>query len=168
MTHTDDFAGSTAEALLDAQVAWLMARLDGDALEAELSRLLDSVLNAADRLTVNDVVTVGAVKETAVHYAARMQVGGAIPALVGEVASAIYAHPIHEETRLEELLPYRQFEELLDKLLEMKPLREAAVHAAVSNPIVADLVTELLYNALQNYASRRSGGNWRVSIVPTP
>jgi len=160
MTDTDEFAGSKAEALLDAQVAWIMARLEGDALEAELSHLLDSLLDAAARLTLNDVVTAADIKETAVKYAARMQVGGAIPALVGDIASAVYAHPIHDETRLDELLPYRRFEELLDKLLEMKPLREAVVHAAMANPIVADLITDLLYAALQSYATRgtRSAG----------
>ena len=38
MTDTDHFAGSKAEALLDAHVAWVIARLQGDALQAELER----------------------------------------------------------------------------------------------------------------------------------
>lgn len=162
MTDTDNFADSRAEALLDAQVAWIMARLEGEALEAQLSHLLDSLLATAARLTLNEAVTATAIKETAVNYASRMQVGGAIPTLVGDIASALYAHPIHDETRLDELLPDRQFEELLDKLLEMKTLRETLVHGAVANPIVANLITHLLYTALQNHATRSTRAAGRV------
>ena len=153
MTMNDRFSGSKAEALLDAHVAWIIARLEGDALQIEVERRLDWVLADAAKLKLEDVVTVTSVKQTAIGYASDMTVGGAIPALVGDVALALYEHPIQEKTRLEQLLPDRQFEELLDKVLELKELREAVVHESVSNPIFADLITELLYSGVRDYVA---------------
>jgi len=154
MTDTNDFAGSRAEALLDAHVEWVLAGLQGDTLQAELERRIDWVLEDAARLRLKDVISVESVQRTAVGYAAEMKVGGAIPALVGDIAVAIYEHPIHDETRLEELLPDREFEELLDKLLEMQQLREAVIHQSVSNPVFANLVSQLLYSSLRGYVAQ--------------
>lgn len=163
MTDTDDFAGSKAEALLEAHVAWVVARLQGDALQAELERRIDWILEDAARLRLEDVVSVETVQRTAVDYAADMKVGGAIPALVGDIAVAIYEHPIHEQTTLAELLPDREFEELLDKLLEMQQLREEAIHQSVSNPVFANLVAQLLYSSLRGYVAQ---SKQRAARVP--
>ncbi|MES1930591.1 hypothetical protein SADO_15114 [Salinisphaera dokdonensis CL-ES53] len=151
MTDTHDFAGSKAEALLEAHVAWVLSRMEGDALKAALEQQIDWVLDDAAQLQLGDVISTASVQQTAVDYAADMKVGGAIPALVGDIAIALYEHPIQEETTLEELLPDREFEELLDKLLEMQALREEVIHQSVSNPVFANLVAQLLYSGLRGY-----------------
>ena len=154
MTDTDDFAGSRAEALLDAHVAWVLASLEGDALKMALETRIDWVLEDAARLKLGDVISVESVQQTAIYYAADMKVGGAIPALVGDIAITLYEHPIQEETTLEELLPDREFEELLDKLLEMQALRDEVLHQSVSNPVFANLVAQLLYSGLRGYVAQ--------------
>lgn len=171
MTGPDDFAGSKAEALLDAHVAWVMAGLQGDALQTELERRIDWILEDAARLRLNDVISAESVQRTAVDYAVDMKVGGAIPALVGDIAVAIYEHPIQDETTLQEALPDREFEELLDKLLEMQELREEVIHQSVSNPVFANLVAELLYSGLRGYvaqskqfAARVPGGRTAIKL----
>lgn len=150
----DSQAKQQANALLDAHVAWIRARLAEPALQGEIAALVDTLLADAAKLRLADVITVKAISETAINYAAKMKVGGAIPALVGDIAAVIYAHPIHDETTLEELLPDREFYELLDKLLEMQTLREALIHTAVSNPIFANLASELVYSGLADYMER--------------
>ena len=154
MTDTNDFAGSKAEALLEAHVAWVLSSLEGDALKAALEQQIDWVLEDAARLRLGDVISTASVQQTAVDYAADMKVGGAIPALVGDIAIALYEHPIQEETTLEELLPDREFEELLDKLLEMHALRNELLHQSVANPVFANLVAQLLYSGLRGYVSQ--------------
>ncbi|WP_348765844.1 hypothetical protein [uncultured Salinisphaera sp.] len=147
----DEFAGSRAQALLDAHVAYLAAHLQGETLEREYQRRVDWVLADAARLRLGDVVSEAAVKQTAIDYAADMKLGGGIPVLVGDIAAAIYEHPVHERTTLAELLPDREFEELLDKLLEMQRLREEVIHHSVANPVFANLVAQLLYSGLRGY-----------------
>ncbi|MES1939037.1 hypothetical protein T5B8_02270 [Salinisphaera sp. T5B8] len=159
---TEAFAGSKAQALLDAHVAYITARLQGPALETELRRRVDWVLADAARLRLADVVSEASIKRTAIDYAADMKLGGGIPVLVGEIAAAIYAHPIHEQTRLEEVLPDREFEELLDKLLEMQRLRDEVIHHSVANPVFANLVAQLLYSGLRGYLSQGKRLAFRV------
>ncbi|MBS62062.1 hypothetical protein [Salinisphaera sp.] len=149
--HVQEFAGSKAEALLDAHVAYLATRLQGDALEREYERRVDWLLADAARLRLGDVVSEASIKQTAIDYAADMKLGGGIPVLVGDIAAAIYEHPVHEHTTLAELLPDREFEELLDKLLEMQRLREEIIHHSVSTPVFANLVAQLLYSGLRGY-----------------
>ncbi|ERJ19459.1 hypothetical protein SSPSH_001527 [Salinisphaera shabanensis E1L3A] len=151
---TDEFAGSKAQALLDAHVAYLAARLQGPALQFELERRVDWVLADAARLRLGDVISEASIKQTAIDYAAHMRLGGGIPALVGDIAAAVYEHPVHEHTTLAELLPDREFEELLDKLLEMQRLREEVIHHSVSNPVFANLVAQLLYSGLRGYVAQ--------------
>lgn len=153
MTSKDAFAGSKAEALLEAHVAWLVARWDSEGLEDDVGRRLDAALAVADQLKLEDVVTLRSIQQTAIGYASDMTLGGAIPALVGDIATALYEHPVHEKTRLEQLMPDKQFEELLDKVLELRELREAVVHESVSNPIFANLITELLYSGVRDYVA---------------
>ena len=87
---TDEFAGSKAQALLDAHVAYLAARLQGPALQFELERRVDWVLADAARLRLGDVISEASIKQTAIDYAAHMRLGGGIPALVGDIAAAVY------------------------------------------------------------------------------
>jgi len=147
-------AQQQADALLDAHVAWVRGRLDGPGLPGEIESLVDLFLAIAAKLRLADVITADAVSQTAVGYAAHMKVGGAIPALVGDIAAAVYEHPVHEETRLEELLPDREFEEWLDKFLEMQSLRQALIHKSVSNPIFSSLASQLVYSGLADYLER--------------
>lgn len=128
MTDTDKFAGSSAEALLEVHIEWIAARL-----------------------RLGDVISAKSVQQTAIDNAADMKAGGAIPALVCDIAVAIYEHPIHGETTLEELLPDREFEKLLDKLMEMRQLRDALIHQSVPNPVFANLASQLLYSGLRGY-----------------
>lgn len=155
MTEAAKPSGKAAE-LLDAHVAWTIDRLTGEHLQADVERRVDALLATAAKLKLGDVVTVKAVEQTAIGYASDMQIGGAIPALVGDIARALYEHPVHEKTRLDALVPDKVFHEVLDKFIEMDELRESLVHAAVSNPIFAALVTDLLYSGLRDYMASGS------------
>lgn len=146
-------ASDTARALLDAHVAWTLARLEGPELEAEIARLIDQTLDDMSRLKLKSVVSPKAIHQTVRKYAVEMPLGGAVPELVGDIARAIYHHQVHAQTTLSDLMPDKTFEEFLDKILEMKALRETLVQASVDSPIFSDLITELLATTLRDYAA---------------
>ncbi len=144
-------AAETAQLLLDAHVAFVLERLEGDAFPQWLRAELDAILADAGKLKLREVVTPAAVKATARHYAGEMSLGGAMPALVGEIARRLHAHPIHERTTLSDLLPDAVFAELLDKALDLGVLRDALIRESVTNPIYSQLITELLYTGIRDY-----------------
>lgn len=140
-----------AEALLEAQVEFTMARLEGEALTALVADLVDSALEVAGQLKLGESVDVAAVKASACTYAADIELGGGLPELVAEIAADLHAHPIHARTRFEDLMPEPQFRDWLDQLLELKTLRERLLRGGVSSPIYAEFVSDLLYHGIRGY-----------------
>lgn len=140
-----------AQALLDAHVQFIVDQLSGKSLQTVIERELDALLAAAERLTLNEVVTRDMIKATALTYAADLELHGAIPELVGDVARALYAHKIQTKTALKDLLSDERFKEVLDKILELKTARKQLVHAAVGNPLYADIAADLIYNGVKGY-----------------
>lgn len=140
-----------ARALLDAQVQFLLDQLTGDQLQTLLETELDATLANAETLTLNDVVTRDMIKATAINYAVDLDLSGAIPELVGDIGRLLYAHPAQQQTRLRDLLSDRTVHELVDKALELHPLREHLINGIVRSPAIATLATETLWHSLREH-----------------
>lgn len=143
-----------AVALLDAHVAYITAQLSGKSLQALLESEIDQLLEDAESITLNEAVTPQMIKDTARNYAVDLELSGAIPELVGDIARALYANPIHNFTTVGELLPDHLFEEFLDKVLEMKEARERIVHETVANPVYSALASDIMLEGLRGYAQQ--------------
>lgn len=146
-----------AQRLLDAHVAYIMERLQGDHLAALLESEIDLLFAQARKVTLDEAVTRDMIKTTVRVYAVELELSGAIPELVGDIARTLHAHPIHAQTTLNDLLPDHLFTEFLDKFLDMRELHEWVVHEAVANPVYAALATELLMEGIRAYLPY--GGN---------
>jgi hypothetical protein len=147
---------SAADALLDAHVHFILEQISGDTLQELVESELDQALAQAARLTLNDCVTRKMIKDTALAFAAELELGGGIPELVGDVARALYAHEVHEHTSFGQVLSDVQFKEILDKALELKSLREKIVYEAVASPLYAEFASDLLYNGIKGYLGQNA------------
>lgn len=145
-----------AEALLDAQVEWVVEQTSGPALKAWLERELDAGLAAAGKLTLNEVTTRQAIKDTARTYAAEVEFGAGIPELVAEVARALHAHGAHDKTRLGDIVSDRRVAETLDQALDLEALRGRMLEEVAASPLYSDFVSDLLYNGIKGYLSENA------------
>lgn len=152
-----------AQQLLDAHIAYLQAQLTGKSLQSLIETEVDHLLVMAEKIRLNEAVTRDMIKETARGYAVELELSGAIPELVGDIARALYAHPIHDSTSLGDLMPDELFAEFLDKILEMRELRERLVHEAVANPVYAALASDVVVEGIRGYAQQ---GAERVRFLP--
>lgn len=144
-----------AQALLDAQVAFVVDTLtQTGCLTPTLDALLDHALEDAARLTLEQVVTRDLIKATARTYAIELDLQGGIPELVGDVARALHAHPIHERTRLGDLVSPRRFEDLLDHAMALKSLRRRVIDELLGSPLYERIASDLLYNGIRDYVAR--------------
>ncbi|MGJ8667861.1 MAG: hypothetical protein ACSHXK_00105 [Oceanococcus sp.] len=146
-------AEKKAQALLDAHVKWIVERLSGADFEQEIAHRLDALLADGRKLKLSEVISNTALHDTVRKYAVDMDLGGRMPALVGDVVRMLHDHPVLAEVSLGDLIPDRHFEEFIDKLLEMKELRSALISEAVSNPLFAQLIAELLYGGVRDYVA---------------
>lgn len=145
-----------AQALLDAHVAYQLQRLQGEALTELLSTEIDALLADAENLTLDDVVTRTMIKDTARAYAVELEPSGAIPELVADIARTLSLHPIHNFTTVGDLLPDELFSEFLDKVLELRELRENLIHTAVANPVYAALASDVVMEGVRGYVQQAS------------
>ncbi|HEX4937361.1 MAG TPA: hypothetical protein VFX11_01715 [Candidatus Kapabacteria bacterium] len=143
-----------AAALLDAHVAHITAQLSGKSLHTLIEDEIGQIMADAEQITLNEAVTPQMIKETARNYAVDLELSGAIPELVGEIARALYANPVHNLTTVGELLPDGLFEEFLDKVLEMREARERFVHEVVANPVYSALASDILLEGIRGYVQQ--------------
>lgn len=143
-----------AQALLDAQVSYALAQLEGKQLEGQIERLLDELLADAKKIKLGEAVTATMIKQTIHRYAIHHEIPPAIPELVGEVARELYQLPVHDDNQLFDLLTDEQFRELMKKIMEMKALRERLIHEAVGNPIYGEMISEVLYHGITDYITK--------------
>lgn len=143
----------TAEKLLDAHVQFIIDQIDGDALRTNVEDELDYALEAAEKITLNEAVNRAHIKETVKNYAVDLDLHGAIPELVGDIARALYENKIHDRTAFSDLVTDQQFIEILDQILAMKELREKVIERSIGNPLFAALASDVLYNGIKGYIS---------------
>lgn len=141
-------------ALYEAHVAHALALLTGAGLQAHLAAEIDADLANAAELTINQVVTRDLIKATVRTYAINMPMAGGIPELVGEIARALHAHPIHDTTRLADLISDQQVREMVNKGVEMREVRERLIHEVLGNPMLADLSSDLIYRGIKGYLAQ--------------
>lgn len=146
-----------AAAMLDAHVAFVCRRLTGADFEAWVRSELEADLQNARQLTLLDVVSADQIKTTVHRYALELEPGAGILELIGAMARYLYAHPIHRETRLGDILDDRRLEEFLDKALEMQEVRENILRELVVNPAYTELAGRFLYNGILGYLGHAAG-----------
>jgi hypothetical protein len=147
---------STADALLDAHVRFILDQISGEALQPLIEGELDELLANAKKLRLNDCVTRKMIRDTALAYAADLELGPGIPELVGDVARALYVHDAHEKTSFGDLISDEDFSDIADKILELKSLREKIVHEAIASPLYASFASDLLYNGIKGYLAQNA------------
>lgn len=140
-----------AEALLNAHVAYMTRRLTGDGFEEWVRAELQADLQNARLLTLNEVMQADLIRQVVYQFALELDLGSGVLELVAAVARTLHGHPIHGQTTLGDILPDANFEEFLNKLLELSEVREHLVDELVSNPLYAELATSLLTQGVRGY-----------------
>ena len=134
---------TTAEQLLDAQVAWLVGRLTGPELPALIAQDVDDLLAAGSRLTVVQLVEPEAVKRIAHRLMAVVPPSSAASTLVATAADVAHEGP-GEPFSLADVIDRENVEALTDEVLGMVDGIEAALDRLVESPLVATMAARFV------------------------
>ncbi|MBZ2189946.1 hypothetical protein K8B33_12620 [Alcanivorax sp. JB21] len=143
-----------AEQLLNAQIAWIIAQLDEKEFKKLVKEEVNQFFKLAKTLKLNEVVSAEKVRVTARRYAIEMEISGAIPELIGEIADRLYNHPGHDKNSFEDLITDQEVAELLDVALEMKALRQRLISEIGGSPLTLNLISDMLYRGIQGFVSQ--------------
>lgn len=150
-------------ALYEAHVAHSVELLTGDGLLEHLATELDADLANAKKLKLTQMVSKQQILATARAYAVEMPMAGGIPELVGDIARVLHAHPIHDDTKLSDIVSDSQVREIVNKAVEMQAMREKLIHAILGNPLLVELSADLISRGIKGYLAQ---GNAAAKNIP--
>ncbi|HYF71444.1 MAG TPA: hypothetical protein VD864_01415 [Nocardioides sp.] len=143
MTTDSPGAGSLADRLLDAQVAYHLARLSGDQLATTVTRVAEDVLAASEQHPIEDLVD----REAAVRIVCRLLAqapGSAAAGALVEVATQVLYDGPAEAFPLGDLAGREQVERLLDELIALSPVLERGLERLADNPLVGTVASRFM------------------------
>ncbi len=143
----------TARKLLEAHVAYMMNELATEQLGSRFAAGIEKFQEQVTDITLGEAVTPEQIKQTVYRYAIDMQLGGALPELVGDIARRIYRHRALDKTTLQGLVPDTHAQEFLEKTLELEKIYQALIIESVSNPIYSEVISDLLYAGIRDFVA---------------
>lgn len=137
-----------AARLLDAHVAQQRRQLtDPHEFAALVDEEITAFLDVADHLPLETAVSRDLIKAVARKYAIAFPVDGEIPGLVGAVAERLYQYSADHDTRLQEVLDRRRFEELATGIADLG-LSRRIVERVLTSPASEDACVEAVQRAV--------------------
>jgi hypothetical protein len=142
MTSTDDGA-TLGERLLDAQVAFHLARLTGDELDGVVTRLATTVLDAADSRRLADLVDPASAKALIGRVLADAP-GSPVVAAVAQLVRELAVAGPSESFAIGEVVEREHVERLLDEALALTPMLERTLERLTASPLVGATATRFM------------------------
>lgn len=137
-----------AARLLDAHVAQQRRQLtDPHEFAALVDEEITAFLDVADHLPLETAVSRDLIKAVARKYAIAFPVDGEIPGLVGAVAERLYQYSADNDTRLQDVLDRRRFEELATGIADLG-LSRRIVERVLTSPASEDACVEAVQRAV--------------------
>lgn len=100
---------------------------------------------------LNQLVSAEQVKDVIARNVVENVIPGTITELAGDAASALFSSEVHRSTALNEILSSQQYEEFVDKLLDLKEQRRSGIDHLIELPIYQELISGVLYQAILRY-----------------
>ncbi|MDP2226528.1 MAG: hypothetical protein Q8J78_03515 [Moraxellaceae bacterium] len=145
-----------ANALLDAHTRHMLARLSSelDTLLADETAALCAWAGSRPVTAITDEVRV---RDFLLRNVFDITPSDALLAQIGTLATKALQSPLNKTTKLEELLNVREYDLIVDRVIELEDLRRQIVRAVMQNPSVTQLISDLVYNGVKNYLMEDGG-----------
>jgi hypothetical protein len=145
---------STADRLLDAQVAYFLAELDDDRIADTLARAVDDLLGMARRMRLADVVDADTVKEIVTRVVNAVAASADAPQLIGAISDAWYDLETSGDYLLGELVDRDPVEALIAHLLGLRRLQDRAMERFTESPLVGVVAAKFMTTVLNDFVQQ--------------
>ncbi len=132
-----------ASRLLDAHVAWMIARLTGDEAATTVSVELDELLEAGSRVSVGALVDAGDAKALVRRLFEVVPPSTGASTLVERAADVLYDGP-GERYTLADVIDRENVERIADEVLGASDLVEAVLDSLTKSPLVATIASRFV------------------------
>jgi len=160
----------TARAMLDAQVQYELQSLSGEAFDRLVQQEVSALFAWCGQVSLNEAASREQIVDVIQRRAIDLRISGGITELMGEMANRVFTSAHNEHTRLEDIVPSRSFEEIVDKVVGLEQARGEIIHRATHSGAYRTLVASLLRRSLMDFlfppqdCSSRSPKTWLADV----
>jgi len=134
---------TTAQQLLDAQVAHHLAQLRGDRARSTAAELADELLDAAGQHQIEDLADREIVRTVLVRVLATSPGSAAVSGVVDLLVDVVHEGPA-KPYPLGELVERDQVEALVDALLKLTPLVDRVIAELSKSPVIGTVASRFM------------------------
>lgn len=141
----------TAAALLEAHTRHMLDRLSGPGLTTLLDEETAALCTWAATLPVSKVTDEVRVRDFLLRNVFEITPSEALLTQIGTLATVALKNPLNQTTSLDQLLNAREYDLIVDRIIELEDLRRQIVRTVLQNPSVIQLISDLIYHGVKNY-----------------
>ena len=153
---------TTAERLLDAQVAYLLAELSGDRLVELLAPDVADLLSIAESLVLRDVVDVDALKVAGHELVDAIGGSSMVADLVTDLAQSLYDLEASAEYALGDVVDREAVSTLIATFLSMRTLHDRAMERMTESPLAAAIATKFVQQIVADFIAQNRQAAERI------
>jgi len=151
MANTPRSPEDIANKLLELHVQHEMASFDEATFMTWVREESETLLNWVRTINISQLVSAQKIKDVIRANVVERDIPGAVAEIAGEAATHLFTSEQHLNTHLSEIISNSQYEEFVDKLLELHEQRKEGLNRVIDLPIYRDLISGVLYQAITRY-----------------
>tara|TARA_R110000850_G_scaffold270954_2_gene404478 strand:+ start:87 stop:1139 length:1053 start_codon:yes stop_codon:yes gene_type:complete len=138
-------------ALFEAHVKYELNQFKDANLQKLIQSELSFLLESTSKMNLSTWVPAQTIKDVIKDHVVENSIPGSIADIAGKMSSSIFNSDFHKKTKLKAIISRQQFEEIVDKTIELKEQRNNGLDKLIDLPIYTDLISGILFQAITHY-----------------
>lgn len=139
------------DGLFEAHVAYELAQLNEANFGQFVDREIKSLIEQANSSKLADWISAQTIKDLIQDHVILSAIPGSIADIAGQLSDKVFTSSFHKKTKLKQIISRAQFEEFVDKALELKEQRNNGLDKLIDLPIYTDLISGILFQSIIHY-----------------
>lgn len=139
------------EHLFEAHVTYELAQFNEDHFPAFLEKEITYLIEHTKNSKLSDWVDAQTIKALIQEHVVQSAIPGSVADISGQLSDRIFTSDFHNKTILKQIISRAQFEEFIDKALELKEQRNNGLDKLIDLPIYTDLISGILFQSIIHY-----------------
>jgi hypothetical protein len=147
-----------AQQLLDAHVAYSLAQLSGENLKTTVGREAGLAYQWLTNQNTEDIAPKEKVKAILERLLQEISITEATQAYFESLYKAVLDYVAKEDIEIDDLISEATWKRIVEKVIELKDLRNELIHRLVSNKFYGEMLSEILYNSIKSFMQQSVPG----------
>ena len=145
------------DAILEAHVQFELRRFSGEKLKETLQEEISSLFAWCEHVKVNDVVRSAQLTGWIQRYVIEMPISDELMDFIKENVVVVYEFLQDDQTRVDEILPRKLFDRVIEAAIGLEDLRRSITHQVVSSSVYTMLISDVLYHGIKSFVLTENG-----------